>query len=77
MINTGFMALLKSSRLLLNILSVEVTEFSDFPCRTIYPPVGVTEGNFSVSKIFDLTKVPVRLFAPHSYLTGVSEAELW
>ena len=43
------------------------------------PGVGVTKApflNFSVSKIFDLAKVPVRLFASHSYLTGVTAAEL-
>ena len=43
------------------------------------PGVGVTEApfvNFSVNKIFDPVKVPVRLFASHSYLTGVTEAEL-
>ena len=41
--------------------------------------VGVTKApfvNFSVSRIFDLAKVPVRLFASHSYLTGVTAAEL-
>ena len=41
--------------------------------------VGVTKApfvNFSVSKIFDAVKVPVRLFASHSYLTGVTAAEL-
>ena len=41
--------------------------------------VGVTKApfvNFSVSKIFDLAKVPVRLFVSHSYLTGVTAAEL-
>ena len=32
--------------------------------------------NFSVSKIFDLAKVPVRFFELHSYLTGVAAAEL-
>ena len=31
------------------------------------PPV-----NLSASKIFDLAKVPVRFFGPHSYLTGVT-----
>ena len=31
--------------------------------------------NFSVSKIFDLAKVPVALFESHSYLTGVTTAE--
>ena len=31
--------------------------------------------NFSVSKIFDLSKIPVGFFASHSYLTGVTEAE--
>ena len=41
--------------------------------------MGVTKApfvNFSVSKIFDLAKVPVILFASHSYLTGVTAAEL-
>ena len=40
---------------------------------------GVTKAplvNFSVSKIFDPIKVPVKLFASHSYLTGVTAAEL-
>ena len=32
--------------------------------------------NFSVSKIFDLAKVPVTFFESHSYLTGVATAEL-
>ena len=32
--------------------------------------------NFSVSKIFDATKVPVTFFESHSYLTGVYTAEL-
>ena len=39
--------------------------------------VGVTKApfvDFPVSKIFDLTKVPVRLFVSHSYLTGVTTA---
>ena len=39
--------------------------------------VGVTKAlfaNFSVSKIFDLAKVPVRFFESHSYLTGVTAA---
>ena len=43
------------------------------------PGVGVTKApfvNFSVSKIFDPVKVPVRLFASHSCLTGVTAAEL-
>ena len=49
--------------------------------RTVYigPGVGVTKApfvNFSVSKIFDPVKVPVRLLASHSYLTGVTAAEL-
>ena len=41
--------------------------------------VGVTKApfvNFSVSRIFDLAKVHVRLFQPHSYLTDVTAAEL-
>ena len=36
--------------------------------------VGVTKApfvNFSVSKIFDLAKVPATFFESHSYLTGV------
>ena len=43
------------------------------------PGVGVTKApfvNFSVSKIFDLIKVPLRLFKSHSYLTGATAAEL-
>ena len=32
--------------------------------------------NLSVSKIFDLAKVPVRFPESHSYLTGVTAAEL-
>ena len=32
--------------------------------------------NFSVSKIFDLAKVPVTFFESHWYLTGVTAAEL-
>ena len=46
---------------------------------TVTSGVGVTKTlfvNFSVSILFDLTKVPVRLFASHSYLTGVTAAEL-
>ena len=41
--------------------------------------VGITKApfvNFSVSKIFDPVKVPVRLLASHSYFTGVTAAEL-
>ena len=41
--------------------------------------VGVTKApfvNFLVSKIFDLAKVPFRLFESHLYLTGVTAAEL-
>ena len=44
-----------------------------------WPRVGVTKVpfvNFSVSKIFDLAKVPVTFFKSHSYLTGVTAAEL-
>ena len=40
--------------------------------------VGVTKApfvNFSVSKIFNLAKLCVRLFASHSYLTGGTAAE--
>ena len=43
------------------------------------PGVGVTKApfvNFSISKIFDPAKVPVILFASHSYLIGVTAAEL-
>ena len=43
------------------------------------PGVGVTKApfaNFSVSKIFDLAKVTVRFHESHSYLTGVTAAEL-
>ena len=41
--------------------------------------VGVTKApfvNFSVSKIFDCAKVTVRFDVSHSYLTGVTAAEL-
>ena len=41
--------------------------------------MGVTKAtfvNFSVSKMFDLVKVPVTLFESHSYLTCVAAAEL-
>ena len=41
--------------------------------------VGVTKApfvNFSVSKIFDLAKVNLRSFESHSYLTGITAAEL-
>ena len=44
-----------------------------------HPGGGVTKApfvNFSVSKIFDLTKVTVRFVETHSYLTGVPAAEL-
>ena len=43
------------------------------------PWVGVTKAPFaifSVSKIFDLAKVPVRFFESHSYFTGVTAAQL-
>ena len=43
------------------------------------PGVGVTKAplvNFSVSKIFDLAKVPLRLFESHLFLTGATAAEL-
>ena len=54
-------------------------QLSDDVMSIFQPGVGVTKApfvNFSVSKIFDLAKVPVRLFASHSYLTGVTAAEL-
>ena len=41
--------------------------------------VGVTKAsfvNFSLSKIFDLVKLPLRLFNSHLYLTGATAAEL-
>ena len=43
------------------------------------PGVGVTKApfaNFSVSTIFEFAKVPVRFPESHSYLTGVTAAEL-
>ena len=43
------------------------------------PGMGVTKApfvNVSVSKIFDLAEVPVRFLESHSYLTGVTTAEL-
>ena len=47
--------------------------------RQTYPGVGVTKApfvNFSASKIFDLAEVPVRFFVSHSYLPGVTAAQL-
>ena len=44
-----------------------------------WPGVGVTKApfvNFSVSKIFDLAKVPVIFFESLSYLTGITAAQL-
>ena len=41
--------------------------------------MGVTKApfvNFSVSKIFVVAKVPLRLFESHLYLTGATAAEL-
>ena len=41
--------------------------------------MGVTKApfvNFSVSKIFVVAKVPLRLFESHVYLTGATAAEL-
>ena len=52
-------------------LQVIVSMITIFP---IQPGVGVTKVpfvNFSVSKIFDLAKVPVTFFKSHSYLTDV------
>ena len=46
------------------------------PCSS---GVGVTKApfvNFSISKNSDLTKVPVRFFESHSYLSAVTAAEL-
>ena len=43
------------------------------------PGVGVTKApfvNLSVSKILDLSKVPLKLFESHLYLTGATAAEL-
>ena len=43
------------------------------------PGVGVTKApfaNFSISKILDVAKVPVRFPESHSYLAGVTAAEL-
>ena len=42
------------------------------------PGVGATKAplvNFSVSKILDLAKVPLRSFESHLYLTGATAAE--
>ena len=47
--------------------------------NTPTPGVGVTTApfvNFSVRKIFDLAKVHAAFFESHSYLTGVTAAEL-
>ena len=48
-------------------------------CVTDWPGVRVTKAqfvNFSVSKIFDLSKVHLKLFESHLYLTGATAAEL-
>ena len=48
-------------------------------CRSNRPGVGVTKApfvNLSVSKILDLSKVPLKLFESHLYLTGATAAEL-
>ena len=52
-----------------------------YPARYItnISGVGVTKApfiNFSVSKIFDLAKLLLRLFESHLYLTGATAAEL-
>ena len=50
-----------------------------FPLWHSIPGVEVTKApfvNFSVSKILDLAKVHVRFFESHSYLTGVTAAQL-
>ena len=47
--------------------------------QTLGSGVGVTKApfvKFSVSKIFNLAKIHVRFFESHSYLTGVTAAEL-
>ena len=53
---------------------------SKYIINSVYRPgVGVTKApfaNFSVSKIFNLAKVPVRFPESHSHLTGVTAAEL-
>ena len=38
--------------------------------------IKITFVNFSISKIFDLAKVPVWFFESHSYLTSVTAAQL-
>ena len=47
--------------------------------KDVTPRLGVTKAllvNLSLSKIFDLAKVPVTIFESHSYLTDVAAAEL-
>ena len=50
-----------------------------FYVSTCQPGVGVTKApfvNFSISKILDMTKVHAMFFESHSYLTGVTAAQL-
>ena len=49
------------------------------PINEYNPVEGVTKASFvslSVNKIFDLAKVPLRLFESHLYSTGVTAAQL-
>ena len=60
--------------------SLQTFSLQGWSTHPIWPGVGVTKAplvNFSVSRIFDFAKVHVRLFQPHSYLAGVTAAELW
>ena len=58
--------------------SISFITYKDTP-PPILSGVGVTKApfvNFSVSKIFDLSKVLVAFFESLSYLTGITAAEL-
>ena len=55
------------------------TQSKSYRYHIIGPGVGITKApfvNFSVSNIFHLVKVPLRLFKSHLYLTGATTAEL-
>ena len=65
---------------LYNILFMDISKYrSDSKLTTDTLGWGLNKAlfvNFSVGKIFDLAKVPARLFESRSYLTGISAAEL-
>ena len=78
-------ALIRTSIAWIDLYNIIVSNYVNNPPLPVWDRhmgttgVGVTKApfvNFSVSKSFDPVKVPVRLFASHSYLTGVITAQL-